>query len=127
MLTVLTSENITVAAALQQELETRHLPPIHLIPFAGNPLNWPKFTQHFKERVHLKKSFSDSMRMERLLSVLKVEAENSIINIGKKRLFYASVLKSLKRDFGDPLVVTYLKLKPVFDKPQIKSLGIELH
>ena len=65
--------------------------------------------------------------MERLLSVLKVEAKSYIISIGEKRLFYASVLKSLKRDFGDPLVVTRLKLKPVFDKPQIKSLGIELH
>ena len=50
------------------------------------------------------KSFSDSMRMERL-----------------KRLFYASALKSSKKDFGDPLVVTHLKLKSVFDKPQIKS------
>ena len=67
------------------------------------------------------------MRMERLLSVLKVEAKNYIISIGKKRLFYASVLKPLKRDFGDPLVVAHLKLKPVFDKPQIESMGIELH
>ena len=99
-----TSENITVAAALQQELETRHLPPIDLIPFDGNALNWREFIQNFKERVHLMKSFSDSMRMERL-----------------KRLFYASALKSSKKDFGDPLVVTHLRLKSVFDKPQIKS------
>ena len=66
----MTSENITVTAALQQELETRQLPPIDLIQFDGNPLNWPEFIQNFKERVHLKKSFSDSMRMERLLSVI---------------------------------------------------------
>ena len=37
-------------------------------------------------------------------------------------MFYTSALKSFKRDFGDPLVVTHLKLKSVFDKPQIKSL-----
>ena len=36
-------------------------------------------------------------------------------------MFYTSALKSLKRDFGDPLVVTHLKLKSGFDKPQIKS------
>ena len=36
-------------------------------------------------------------------------------------MFYTSALKSFKRDFGDPLVVTHLKLKSVFDKPQIKS------
>ena len=32
VLSSVTSENITVVAALQQELETRHLPPIDLIP-----------------------------------------------------------------------------------------------
>ena len=72
----MTSENITVAPALQQELETKHLPPIDLIPFGGNPLNWPELIQNFKEKVHLKKSFSDSMRMKCLLSILKEEAKN---------------------------------------------------
>ena len=60
------------------------------------------------------------MRMERLLSVLKGEAKNSIISIGTNELLYASTLKSLKTDFGDHLVVAHLKLKSVFDKPQIK-------
>ena len=59
--------------------------------------------------------------MERLLSVLKGEAKNSIISIGTNESLYASTLKSLKIDFGDPLVVAHLKLKSVFDKPQIKS------
>ena len=79
----MTSENIIVAAGLQQELEARHLPPINLIPFDGN--------------------------------------SHSILSIGTNGLYYASALKLLKRDFGHPLVVTHLKLKPVFDKPQIKS------
>ena len=35
MLNAETSENITVAAALQQELETRHLPLIDLVPLDG--------------------------------------------------------------------------------------------
>ena len=105
MLNAETSENITVAAALQQELETRHLPPIDLIPFDGNPLKWPEFIQSFKERVCLKKCFSDSMRMDRLLSALKGEAKNSIISIGTKGLCYVSALKSLKRHFGDTAVV----------------------
>ena len=117
----MTSENVAAAAALQQELETRHLPLIDLIPFDGNPLNWPEFIQNFKERVHLKKSFSDSMRMERLLSVLKGEAKNSIISIGTNELFYASALKSLKRGLRDAMVLIHLKLKSAFDKPQIKS------
>ena len=87
VLSAVTSENITVAAALHQELETRHLPPTDLIPFDGKPSNWPEFIQTFKERAHLKKSFSNSMRMERLLSVLKGEGKNSIISIGANAFF----------------------------------------
>ena len=60
----MTKENITAAVALQQELETSYLPPIDLIPFDDNPLNWPEFIQNFKESIHLKNSFSDSIRME---------------------------------------------------------------
>ena len=59
--------------------------------------------------------------MERLLSVLKGEVNNYMINIGTNGLFYVSALNSLKRDFGDPLIVTHWKLKSVFDQPQIKS------
>ena len=51
------------------------------------------------------------MRMERLLSVLKGEAKNYITSKGTNGLFYASGLKSLKRDFEEPLVVTHLKLQ----------------
>ena len=61
------------------------------------------------------------MRMERLLSVLEGEAKDSIISIETSGLLYASPLKSLKRDFGDSLVVTHLKLNSVFDMLQIKS------
>ena len=92
VLSAVTSENITIAAALQQELETIHLPPTDLILFDGNSFNWPEFIQKFKERVHLKKSFSDSMRMECLLSILKGETKSSIISIGATGLFYASAL-----------------------------------
>ena len=66
------------------------------------------------------------MRMERLLSVLEGEAKDSIISIETSGLLYASPLKSLKRDFGDSLVVIHLKLNSVFDMLQIK-FGIELH
>ena len=64
VLSAVTKENITAAVALQQELETSYLPPIDLIPFDDNPLNWPEFIQNFKESIHLKNSFSDSIRME---------------------------------------------------------------
>ena len=99
VLSAVTSENITVAAALQQELETRHLPPIDLIPFDGNPLNWPEFIQNFKERVHLKKSFSENgtftMRFKRGSEKLYPQYRN-------KRIVLRVSTKIIKKRFWRP-------------------------
>ena len=41
---------------LQREFESRHLRPIELIRFSGNPCHWPvhpEFIQSLKERIHL--------------------------------------------------------------------------
>ena len=56
---------------LKKELESRHLPHLDLLTFDGNSTKWPEFTEKFKTRVLNKVSFTNSMRMERLLSVLK--------------------------------------------------------
>ena len=34
-------------------------------------------------------------------------------------IFYATALKTLKRDFGSPVVVTHFKIKSLLDAPQI--------
>ena len=60
------------------------------------------------------------MRMERLLSVLKGDAKKSIESVGKNGIFYATALKTLKRDFGNTFTVAYMKTKLFFDKPQLK-------
>ena len=54
-----------------------------------------------KKGAHLKQTFSDQMRMERLLNVLRGDARRSVESIGKSKNFYAAALKSLKRDFGN--------------------------
>ena len=65
--------------------------------------------------------FTDNDRMERLLSVLTGEAKKSVECIGTSGIFYATALKGLKRDFGNPTVVSHLKLKQLLDKPQITT------
>ena len=60
------------------------------------------------------------MCMERLLSVLKGEAKKLVESIGKNGIFYATALKTLKRDFGNAFTVAYMKTKLLFDKPQLK-------
>ena len=85
---------------LQRECETRDLPAINLMRFDGDSKQWRNFIQNFKHRVHNKISFSDSVRMDRLLSVLDGEAKRVVSTIGQDGLFYPSALKLLKRDFG---------------------------
>ena len=85
--------NLTVMNALHQELESRQLPPIELMTFDGNPSQWPEFIADFKERVHLKQTFSDQMRVERLLNIVRDDAKRSVESIGKSKIFYAAALK----------------------------------
>jgi len=112
--------------AIQIECESRHLPPINLKRFDGNSLHWPEFIQNFKVRIHSKTSFNDTIRMERLLSVLDGEAKKAIESIGTSSIFYATALKTLKRDFGNSFVISHLKLNELFNKPQVPANNREL-
>ena len=57
--------------------------------------------------------------MLRLISVLEGEAKRVIAAIGSNAIFYATALKTLKKNFGDPLLVAHFKIKKVFVRPQI--------
>ena len=59
--------------------------------------------------------------MERLLNVLDGEAKRMVQSIGQSGIFYPTVLKCLKRDYGNPTVVSYLKLKELFNQPQLQA------
>ena len=108
-------------ALLERDLESRNLPPMDLLRFNGNPSDWPVFIQCFKERVHMKRTFSDSLIMESWLSVLNGDAKRMVSAIDRNVLFYVTALKALKREFGNPYAVSFLKLKAVLDQSQIKT------
>ena len=59
--------------------------------------------------------------MERLINVLDGEARRMVQSIGQSGIFYSTILKCLKRDYGNPAVVSYLKLKELFDHPQLQA------
>ena len=64
--------------------------------------------------------------MERLISVLDGDAKRAVAPVEHSGLFYASALKLLKQDFGNPLVVSYKKQKQLWTNP--KSIRtIKLH
>ena len=115
------NEKITVLTAVHQQLEARNLPPIELLTFDGNPGCWPEFIENFKIMIHCKSTFNNTIRLERLLDVLRGDAKRSVDSIGRNGVFYATALKCLKREFRNPNVVTHIKLKQLFDQPQIKA------
>ena len=112
---------ISASMLLQLEYESKCLPVMELFRFDGDPCKWPDFIQNFKNRVHDKRSFTDDIRMEMLLSILDGEAKWPVISIGRNSLFYATTMKTLKSNFGNPMVVSFLKLKSVLDLPQITN------
>ena len=80
--------------------------------------NRPTLNKH----VYLKSTFDDNLRMERLCSVFYGEAKRVIQTTGNSGRFYVTVLKTFKRDFGNPYLISHAKLKLLFDQPQIKAL-----
>ena len=112
---------ILASMLLQLEYDSKCLPVKELFRFDEDQCKWPDFIQNFKNRVHDKCSFTDDIRMERLLGVLDGEAKQTVISIGRNDLFYATAIKTLKSNFGNPMVVSFLKLKSVLDVPQITN------
>ena len=106
---------------MQQEVDSRNLPLIPLIRFDGNPSKWPEFIENFFKRVHSKQTFDDNTRMIRLLNTLDREAKRTVGAIGCNKIFYATALKTLKKDFVNPSIVAHSTLSSVFDNPQIKA------
>ena len=98
----------------------RHLPAIELIRFDGSPARWPEFIDSFHQNIHSKVTFTDNIRM-RLISLLDGDAKKAVQSIGSNGLFYASALKSLKSNFGNPLLVATFRMKTLFDKPHING------
>ena len=110
------TRSMDMQLALKQEYEAMHLPAMELIRFNGNPVLWPELIDNFYQNVHSKMTFSDSIRMTRLISLLDGDTKSAIQTIGSSGLFYASVLKTLKRDFGNPLLVATLRMKGLFSQ-----------
>ena len=66
-------------------------------------------------------SFDNNLKMDRFLSVLDGDAKRSIQSMGSSGIFYATALKALKRDYGNPIIVSHLRVKSLFEFPTIKS------
>ena len=75
-------------------------------------------------------SFDNNLKMGHLLSALHGDAERSRQSIGSSGIFYATALKALKHDYGDPIIASHRRLKLFFliptDKKQLQNSFTEL-
>ena len=53
--------------------------------------------------------------------LLDGEAKRTVLSIGRNGLFHATAIKTLNSNFGNPMVVSFSKLKSVLDLPQITN------
>lgn len=76
--------------------------------------------ESFWINIYSKVVFMDDIRKVCSLNVLD-GAKISVQAIRCWVIFYATALKTLKRDFGDKFLISYLRIKNLFCQPQTKD------
>ena len=99
------TENLTVAEALFKLEASKDIPSIKLPMFDGKPLQYTDFIERFKIHIHNKVHLTDDTRMIQLKMHLAGEAERAISGLGCKGVMYATALKTLKEQFGQPSII----------------------
>ena len=80
-----------------------------------------EFIENFYSKVHRMASFHENLKIDRLLGVFNGDAKRSIQPIGTSGIFYATALKTLKRDYEYPVIVSRLRVKSLFEFQPTKS------
>ena len=85
------------------------LPKLKLSSFDGNPLEWPEWSNMFKETVH-HRDIPDSEKMSLLKTLLTGKAKSAISGMGYSGEFNAQALELLGRKFGRPYLIVDAQL-----------------
>ena len=96
---------ISVAEALLKLEASRDIPNITLMKFSGDPLDYTDFIDRFKIHIHDKSHLNDDMRMIQLKMHVGGDAERAISGLGSKGIMYATALRTIKEQFGQPSVI----------------------
>lgn len=96
---------MSIADALLKLEASRDIPNVTLTQFSGNPLDYADFMDRFKIHIHNKPHLTDDMRMIQLKMQVSGDAERAISGLGSKGMMYATALKTIKEQFGQPSVI----------------------
>ena len=99
------TQAVSVADALYKLEASRDIPTIKLPKFSGNALSYADFIDRFKIHIHDKPHLTDDMRMIQLKMHVSGDAERAVSGLGSKDVMYATALKILKEQFGQPSTI----------------------
>lgn len=96
---------LSVSDALFKLEAARDIPTITLLKFDGNPLEYVDFIERFKIHIHNKAHLTDDMRLIQLNMHVFGEAGRAISGLGSSGKMYATALKILREQFGQPSLI----------------------
>ena len=103
------------------------LPQLHLISFAGDPLDWLNIWELFKSSVHERSNLKASQKFQYLRGQLKGEAANLIEGFNNSEAEYNEAIELLCKTYGKKDKLVQARLSALFDlkspEPTVKSLS----
>ena len=96
---------VSIEDALIKLEANRDLPNVVLSKFSGDPLGYADFIDRFKIHIHDKPHLTEDVRMIQLKMHTTDDAERAISGLGSKGTMYATALKTIKEQFGQPSVI----------------------
>ena len=125
---------MSIADALLKLEASRDIPNVIFTKFSGNPLEYADFIARFKIHIHDKPHLTDDMRMIQLKMHVSGDVERAISGLGSKGVMYATALKMIKQQFGQPSVIARALVNNVTkgekigrsDRKKLREFSIDL-
>ncbi|XP_028404075.1 uncharacterized protein LOC114526747 [Dendronephthya gigantea] len=115
------ASEMSIAEALYKLEACKDIPSIKLIKYDGNPLTYVEFMERFKLHIHDKPHLSDDVRIVQLKMHLVSNAERAVSGLGSQGKMYATALKTLKEQFGQPSVIARPYINKLVDASKIQN------
>lgn len=107
---------MSIADALYKLEASKDIPAIKLVPFNGSPLQYVEFVEQFRIHIHDKPHLKDDTRMVQLRMHVTGDAERTISGLGSQGIMYATALKTLKENFGQPSVIARAFIRKITER-----------
>ena len=113
---------MSIADALYKLEASKDIPAIKLVPFNGSPLQYVEFVEQFRIHIHDKPHLKDDTRMVQLRMHVTGDAERTISGLGSQGIMYATALKTLKENFGQPSVIARAFIRKITERKKFSPM-----